>query len=96
MPAIIVTEPGDTLAPFTAAVAPAALQDFTLQGRANALIQCVGTQPWEISSDNVNFFAVAAGQAIMLPILVGEGNTRGWYCRRSGAVDSVISVMVVG
>lgn len=95
MPDIAVTEPGDVLTPFTA-VAVAAEQGFSLGTRANALIQISGTQPWAFSSDGTNFCNVAAGKGMLFPILTGQGSTKSWFFKRTGANDSVLSVQVAG
>lgn len=90
-----VTSPGDVLAPITAGAAAAATV-FSMPARSNALLQVVGTQPWAYSNDGTNYFAVPAGSACMLPILSGQSTNKSYYFKRTGAVDSVLSVLVAG
>jgi hypothetical protein len=95
MPAIIVTTPGATIGAFTAAAAAVA-QLFTLADRANALVGMIGTNPWQYSTDGVNFVGVPAGVAWMVPVLSGQGTSLSLTVQRVGGADSVVSCFVAG
>ncbi len=90
-----ITDPGDVLAPITAGAASAATI-FTSTTRANALVEAMGTQDWAYSTDDVNFFNVPANSGQLIPYLAGQNGSRTIFFKRTGAVDSVISLLVAG
>lgn len=95
MPTISVSEPGDVLAPFTAGAAAAA-QAFSCPARSNALLSISGTAPWAYSSDGVNFANIPAGVSCLFPLLAGQTVEREWQFKRTGGVDSILSIIVAG